>query len=136
MRYSSEAEFVAKLRPHLDSIWGPGLIIYNEVPCHGQARMDLLILAGAELIAVEAKLSHWDRLLAQAYLHRYCVDRTYAAIPAAMLTEDRLQEANSLQVGVIVVSEFTASVAVEARKTEPCVEIRNRLADIASSMVN
>lgn len=133
MRFESEAQFVSNLRCHLDSLWGPGLIIRNEVRCHGQACMDLLIQADEDLIAVEAKLSHWDRLLAQAYLHRYCVDRTYAAIPAAMLTEDRLHEAAKLQVGVIVASGYDVSVAIEADRTVPCVEIRNRLANIASS---
>ena len=119
MTYICEADLVAEVCNSALDVWGPEAKVHPEVACHGQAHMDILVDAGSELIAVEAKLSHWSRVLAQAYLHRYCVDRTYVAIPEGMVTDSRLREAEHLDVGVLAVSNEGVRIAVEGDRISP-----------------
>ena len=84
--YTSEAEMVADLRRDVAELWGAQASSQVEVRCHDQARMDILVKTPSALFAVEAKLSHWGRLLAQAFLHQYCVDYVYVAIPVHQVT--------------------------------------------------
>ena len=114
--YSTEAEMVADLRRDVTTLWGEDASSHTEVRCHDQARMDILIRTPTALYAVEVKLSHWGRLLAQAFLHQYCVDYVYAAIPVHQVTSERLVEARRYRVGVVAVSPDRTCIVQEATK--------------------
>ena len=91
--FKTEADLVTVLRDNVPVLWGDDASSMVEVRCHDQASMDILVRTPTTLIGVEAKLSNWGRVLAQAYLHRYCVDYVYVAIPARGVTDERLVEA-------------------------------------------
>ena len=74
MTYKTEADLVAELRSNVPGLWGVNATSRTEVRCHDQASMDILVRTPTALIGIEAKLSDWNRVLTQAYLHRYCVD--------------------------------------------------------------
>lgn len=133
MRFASERDLVTDVQASIESIWGPDALCHSEVACHGQAHVDLLVSAGGELIAIEVKRSHWSRVLKQAYLHRYCADRSYVAIPEMMLTEERLAEARHFDIGVLAVSESGVRIATEASRMKICRQHRMRLVKLLSS---
>lgn len=129
MVYKTEASLVSELRNSVSDLWGDEAMSRVEVRCHDQASMDILVHTPTTLIGVEAKLSHWSRLLAQAYLHRYCVDYVFVALPANGVTEKRLLEAGRFDIGVIAVDSNSTSIKLEAARTRPSKRLRQRLAD-------
>ena len=129
MTFTSERELVIDVQASIRSIWGADALCHREVACHGQAHADLLVSADGELIAIEVKRSHWNRVLKQAYLHRYCVDRSYVAVPDVMLTEARLAEARHFDIGVLAVSDSGVRIVAEANRMSICRQHRARLVD-------
>ena len=89
--------------------------------------MDLLVWTHTTLIAIEAKLSDWGQALTQAYLHRWCVDYKYVAMPAKAVTEKRLTEARRFGIGVIAVGSTGADIRQKAARNRPAKQIRQRL---------
>ena len=132
MMYKTEASLVSELRNSVSDLWGDEATSRVEVRCHDQARMDVLVQTPTTLIGVEAKLSHWNRLLAQAYLHRYCVDLVFVAIPARSVTEARLLEAARFDIGVIAIADSSTSIVQNAAPARPSSRLRQRLADPGS----
>ena len=126
--YKSEADMVADLRRDVAELWGSEARSRIEVRCHDQARMDILIETPSALYAVEAKLSHWGRLLAQAFLHHYCADYVYVAIPVHHVTPERLVEAGGYRIGVISVDLEGTCIVQQAIRTPPVRQIHERLA--------
>ena len=130
MTYETEADLVTELRSNVPVLWGDDATSTIEVRCHDQASMDLLVRTPTTLIGIEAKLSNWNRVLAQAYLHRYCVDYVYVAMPACGVTEARLLEARRFGIGVIAVDNTATNIEHEAVRTRPSKRIRRRLTDL------
>lgn len=133
MMYKTEASLVSDLLNYVPQLWGEQAVCKVEVRCHDQARMDLLVSTPSRLIGIEAKLSHWNRVLAQAYLHRYCVDLVFIAFPAERITEARRLEASRFDIGVIAVARDSADIVQEATLLQPGRRIRQMLADSASN---
>ncbi|MCY3786759.1 MAG: hypothetical protein OXG47_08565 [bacterium] len=125
--YPSESGLLAELMSHVPDIWGENASSAVEVHCHDQAHMDLLITCEGTVIAVEAKLSHWSRVLAQAYLHRYCADYVYVAIPAHNVTATKLHDAKRFGIGVVGVSNRATRIVQPAIQAQPEARIRERL---------
>ena len=119
MSFCSEAELVAVLRDRVPDLWGSEALSEIEIRCHDQARVDLLVKTADARIAVEAKLSHWGRLIAQAYLHRYCADYRYIALPVGALTESTRLEASRFGIGIIVVDDLMAEIVSEPLRCYP-----------------
>ncbi|MDE0269371.1 MAG: hypothetical protein OXI96_10160 [Acidimicrobiaceae bacterium] len=126
--YDSEKALVSELRNHVRELWGEHAHSKVEVPCHDQARMDVLVQTPTCLIAVEAKLSNWNRVVAQAYLHRYCADLVYIAVLENMITQDRLDEAGRFAIGVISVANGSTRIMRTAVQGHPNMRIRERIA--------
>lgn len=133
MIYKTEACLVSDLRSYVPQLWGELATSRVEVRCHDQARMDLLVWTPSTLIGIEAKLSHWNRVLAQAYLHRYCVDQVFVAFPAERITEARRLEASRFGIGVIAVARDSADIVQEASPLRTGRRIRQMLADSVSN---
>lgn len=125
--YTSEADLVSDLRLCVQELWGDEARSDVEVRCHDQARMDVLVSTPAMLIAVEAKISHGSRVLAQAFLHRYCVDQVYIALPTAKIKDELLREAARFDIGVISVSNGSARIVQPAGPAKPEPSIRSRI---------
>ena len=125
--FKTEADLVTVLRDNVPVLWGDNASSMVEVRCHDQASMDVLVHTPSALVAVEAKLSDWARVVAQAYLHRYCVDYVYVAIPADRVTGVRLKEAARFGLGVIAVDGVYANIEKEAARARPAKRIRQRL---------
>lgn len=134
--YCSEADMVADLRREAPRLWGAEANTKVEVRCHDRARMDVLVTTQTSLFAVEAKLSHWGRLLAQAFLHQYCVDYIYVAIPAHLVTPEKLIEAERYRIGVVGVDAGGTSIIQRAVRTPQVTHIRERLANCGIETVN
>ncbi len=133
MMYKTEACLVSDLLSHVTQLWGELANCKVEVPCHDQARMDLLVWTPSTLIGIEAKLSDWNRVLAQAYLHRYCVDQVFIAFPAERITEARRLEASRFDIGVIAVTRNSADIVQEAPPLRTGGRMRQMLADSVSN---
>ena len=118
---------LADLMNHVPDLWGENASSAVEVHCHDQAHMDMLVTCEGRVIAVEAKLSHWSRVLAQAYLHRYCADYVYVAIPAHNVTEMKLRDAERFGIGVVGVSNSSTRIIQPGIQTQPEARIRERL---------
>ena len=125
--YTTEHDLVAELRSYIPTLWGQEAQSRIEVRCHDQARMDILIVTPDDLIAVEAKLSHWSRLLGQAFLHRYCVDYVYVAMPASAISEQRLLEAQQFGIGVVSVANGSTTIVQRGERATPTPQIRDRI---------
>ena len=128
MTYNTEADLVAELRSNVPAIWGDDAISLTEVWCHDQAHMDILVWTPTTLIAIEAKLTDWGQALAQAYLHRWCVDYSYVALPTKAVTEKRLTEARRFGIGVVAVDSTRADIRQKAARNRPAKQIWQRLA--------
>lgn len=136
--YRTEAEVVRDLCSHVTDMWGHEARSAVEVRCHDQACMDILVstqedvLVG-DLIAIETKLSDWNRVLAQAFLHKYCADYVFAALPASKINTERLTEAARFNIGVIAVDNSSTHIAQPASRMNPAWHIRSKLIDSISS---
>ena len=95
--------------------------------------MDMLVTCEGTVIAVEAKLSHWGRVLAQAYLHRYCADYVYVAIPAHNVTAMKLRDAKRFGIGVVGVSNSSTRIIQAGVHAQPEARIRERLLALGRS---
>jgi len=133
MEYKTEASLVSDLCRSVPELWGDEATRTTEVRCHDQARMDILVRTPSALIGVEAKLSHWSRLLAQAFLHRYCVDLVYVAFPAKGITEARLLEAARFDIGVIAIENGSTHIVQLAAAARPSKHLHQRLGDTQPS---
>ena len=133
MIYKSEADLVSELRSSVSELWGSEATSRIEVRCHDQASMDLLVIAPTGLIAVEAKLSHWNRVIVQAFLHRYCVDLVYIAVPENTVTKSRLLEAAQFNLGVIAIANGSTRIVQEAGRAQPTGRIRRRILELSSN---
>ncbi|MDE0268957.1 MAG: hypothetical protein OXI96_07980 [Acidimicrobiaceae bacterium] len=118
---------MTEFRAHVCELWGDLATSRIEVRCHGQASMDILVTTPTELIAVEAKLYHSRHLIVQAFLHRYCVDFVYIAVPEKRVIEARSSEAANFGIGVIAVANGSTRIIKEARRAKPTQRIRQRL---------
>jgi len=125
--YPSESAMLAELIDHVPELWGENANSTVEVHCHDQAHMDMLVTCEGTVIAVEAKLAHWSRVLAQAYLHRYCADYVYVAIPARNVTAMKLRDAERFGIGVVGVSNSSTRIIQEGIHAQPEARIRDRL---------
>jgi len=130
MEYKTEACLVSDLCSRVSDLWGAEATSQTEVRCHDQARMDILVRTPATLIGIEVKLSHWNRLLAQAYLHRYCVDLVFVALPAKSVTEERRFEAARFDIGVIAIDNGSTHIVQEAGPAQPSKHLRQRLSEL------
>ncbi len=129
MEYETEASLVSDLCSSVSDLWGDEATSRVEVRCHDQASMDILVRTPTVLIGVEAKLSHWNRLLTQAYLHRYCVDLVFVALPVKGVTEARRLEAARFGIGVIAIDNGSTHIAQDAAPARPSRRLRQRLSD-------
>ncbi len=129
MIYKTEASLIADLCSSVPRLWGDEATSTLEARCHDQARMDILVQTPAVLIGIEAKLSHWKRLLAQAYLHRYCTDLVFVALPYKGITEAKLHEAARFDIGVIAVANSSTRIVQEAARGYPSERLRQRLTE-------
>lgn len=125
--FKSEAELISDLLAAVPTIWGDQATSHPEIRCHDQARMDILVSTPTVLIAVEAKMSHWHRLITQAFLHRYCVDQIYIAIPADKLHDSIVVEAARFDIGVISVDNGSTRIVQGAGMNRPSKHIRRRI---------
>ena len=132
MIYETEASLVSDLCDSVPGLWGCLATSVLEVSCHDQARMDVLVQTPSEFIGIEAKLSNWNRVLAQAYLHRYCVDLVFVALPANKVTDARLLEAARFDIGVIAVDNGSTRILQHAEPARPVSRIRQRLVDLVT----
>ena len=132
MIYKREAELIDELLTCVTQLWGEDARITEEVHCHDQAHMDILVRTPDKLIAVEAKLSHWNRLIAQAYLNRYCVDYVYVAVPTNIVTARRLEEAVRFGIGVIEICNGSTQILQEPAQAQPATRIRERILELSS----
>lgn len=128
MKYESEEQLVDDIQKSAWHLWNNVVAVETEVACHDQARMDVLVQTDSCLIAIEAKLHNWNRVLAQAFLHRYCAHYTYVAVPRSLATMVRLEEAENHSIGVITIEDGVGAIVVEAPMGEPCQRISARLA--------
>lgn len=125
--YESEEDLVSDLRHHVTLLWGDDAKSNVEVRCHDRARMDLLVSTPNALIAVEAKLTRWGRALVQAFLHRYCADYVYIALPSEKIREHIVSEAHRFDIGVIAVGNGSTRIVQAAGPARPVSRIRHRI---------
>src|SRR2546422_1120956 len=98
-----------------------------EVRSHGRARADVMLFANGELIAIEAKVSDWNRALGQAVLNKYCSDRSYVALLDSRITPAVKSEAKLHGIGLIAVSVDKSRVVTKAARNAPLATLRARV---------
>jgi hypothetical protein len=106
--YASEADLVASFIEHL-----PGHPRWSDMKVgleffYARGRTDVVMLAaGGEIVAVEAKLRRWREALQQAYRNRCFAHRTFVVLPAstAYLALRYEFEFRRRGVGLLVVSD-------------------------------
>lgn len=91
----------------------------REVPSHGHARADIVILMGDEVIAIEVKRENWKRAIAQAFLNRYCVDRSYVAIWHVHVSAQVLRETRKRGLGLLAIADDGVRIVRPAPKSRP-----------------
>lgn len=122
-----EDDMVEVLEASVPRLWGVDARYKAKVRCHDQATMDLFVATPALHVAIEAKLASWQRVLYQAYLHRYCVDQTFIAMPAPKLRPHIIEEAQYFDIGVISVDRESAVILAPSGPCRPVQRIRDRL---------
>lgn len=103
------------------SQWG------REIRSHGRSRVDLCLYAADELIAVEVKKSDWKRVIAQATLNRYCVDRSYVALWLNRISDQLIAEARLRGVGVMSFDSSDVMIVEHAPLARPNPMLRQRM---------
>lgn len=126
-RPGTELELVDQFLAHIASLCPDASSLQREVRSHGRAQMDICYSNGANLIAVEAKLRDWRRALAQAYLNRYCVDRTYILLWNTSLDPAIRHEAIQYDVGVFLMNHDGLTEPVRAPLRAPHAQLRGDL---------
>lgn len=104
-----------------------------EVRSHGRASTDICVLQGGELIGIEAKLSDWKRAVAQAYLNRHCVDRSYIAVWSDVVSLALCNAAEQYQIGVLGVDLLSLDLVLAAPLSSPSVRLRCHMVDRIAS---
>jgi hypothetical protein len=112
-RPTTERELVDAIIRGAAEIW-PGAEYNREVRLHGRARTDVVVSCRDEVVAIEAKLYHWQRAIGQAVLNRYFADRSYVAMWAERITQAIQSEASAYGVGLLAVRETGVEVIKEA----------------------
>ncbi len=122
----TEADAVVWLISNIKA-FAPGGRVATEVPSHGRARTDLVVVTPRQLIGVEVKLRDWRRALGQAILNRYCFDLSYVALLPSAIRTELLDTAREFRVGVLAVSADCVEVRLRAARNAPEPGIRGRL---------
>jgi hypothetical protein len=120
-RPATEFEVVAQIVKHaveLEAHIGPIQLVGLEVRTHGTSRADVLIFA-SDLVAIEAKLTDWNRALGQAVLNTTVVDQSYVAMWAGYIAPGLLKAADEYGVGVIAVHDDGLEILVKAGAGTP-----------------
>ncbi len=123
----TESDLVNRLAQGLPTLYGADPPHAFEVRSHGSARTDLCILNGSELVAVEAKLSHWRRAIAQASLNRCYADRSFIALHSGVISAQVLLEAQRWQIGVIAVADDHVVIRANAPRAQPDLQLREQV---------
>ena len=118
---------VEVLKASVPLLWGEGARHKAKVRCHDQATMDLLVVTPTLHVAIEAKLTAWQRVITQAWLHGFCADQTFIAMPASKLRPHIIEEARYFDIGVISVDREKALVLAPSGPCRPIQRIRDRL---------
>ena len=120
--FATERHLVDTLVAAVPALWGPEARCAVEVRCHDQATMDLAVNTVDGMIAVEAKLTAWRRVLAQAWLHQYCADYCYIAMPADAIPDAAVAEARQHGLGVVAVTPTSSRIVVVSRRNTGIVD--------------
>lgn len=117
--FESEQRLVDVLVERVPSLWDGVTGLFTEVGCHDQAHMDLLVVTHTSLIAVEAKLRDWKQVLAQAFLHKYCVHYRYVALPTCSVNPERVKDAARWGIGVLAAQPGRVVAVSSASLSQP-----------------
>jgi hypothetical protein len=122
----SEREIRDLLMGGIPSLF-PNVTVSVETKSHGRARTDLAFLASGELIGVEVKRTDWRRAIAQAFLNRCCVDRSYVALWCSKVRPAVLDEACRWGIGVLAVGPRRVEECLPAVAARPDSTVRARM---------
>lgn len=119
IRTPPEKVLVDLLLQKIVSIFGEVLASGVDVPSHGQARTDLVLVVSNELVAIEVKTLNWKKAIAQAYLNRYCVDRSYIALWEKTVRPQVIREAKNRGLGLLSIGEENVTIVRQAPRSRP-----------------
>lgn len=123
----SERELVDLMLRHVRRAFGRRTRLAREVKTHGRFKTDVCLYADGSILAIEAKLVHWQRALGQARLNTFYADRSYIALWQSRLTDGIVLEANKYGVGVIGVSRSGIAVVDSSFASKPDPALRTRV---------
>jgi hypothetical protein len=129
-----EADLVAALLTGMPSRWR-GCWVATEVPTHGKARADIILMTPRQTVAIEVKRTAWQRALGQALLNRYIADRSYVALWAGVVSDRVVRDAASLGLGVIAIEPGRSTVVQSAARVYPDPELRGRVRQAVRDLV-
>ncbi len=112
----TEVDLVVQILGHvrdLEATFGEINGTGMEIRTHGRSRADILLLAD-DLVAVEAKLTHWKRAVGQAVLNTTVVDRSYVAMWGGQLPHGLVNAAREYNLGLIAVHQDGLEEVVRA----------------------
>ncbi len=130
---ASEEALVASILRDARRRYGPSAVCALELRAHGRAKTDLVVYASGRVIAFEAKLQHWKRVILQAVLNTYYADESYVALYERCVTDQVLAEAARFRLGVIAVDGKCVRIAHPASALSPNPILRTRVVDALMS---
>ena len=93
--------------------------LFREAPFHDY-RIDIFGFCAAEdaCVAVELKLTKWQRAFEQALVYQLCADYSYVAMPQIVVGRVAIGEFCEYGVGLIGVSERGCRIIVPAQRSK------------------
>jgi len=121
-----------ELYPKVSELFARDYYVFFEYkpPDNSKREIDLLCVSkrksNLELIAVEAKLNDWKRVLSQAFTRLFYVDKSYIAVPENTVNKIDIEILKRDGIGLISVDGH-AKIILEARKSNKTFEWRKEM---------
>lgn len=92
--------------------------LYREAPFHDY-RIDIFGVSKRDgsCVAVELKLTKWQRAFEQALIYQLCSDFSYVAMPREFVRRVAVEDFRAFGVGLIAVSSRSCRVIVPAERS-------------------
>jgi hypothetical protein len=125
----SEVDLVESILRHARRRYGRSAVCALELRSHGRAKTDLVVYYSGQVIAIEAKLQQWRRVIVQAVLNTYYADESYVALCERYVSQHVIDEAARFQIGVIAVAGKKVRVVQPAGPLTPNRVLRTRMVE-------
>lgn len=122
----SERAIVDSFTQALPQPWR-GSFVLREVPSHGRAHTDVVILLSRQMVGVEVKRTAWSRALVQAVLNRHTYDASYIALWHLKVNQRVLVDAARWGIGVVSIEGGRSRIVQRATLGRPDPETRRRM---------